>query len=137
VFGSEQGVIAKIVFYVLNSLVVFAVAFGTNGTAVALRQPAVAALAIIGPALAQGATADLAALQAEIDRLGAQYDSLTAAIETARRSNASAAEIDSLVAQQKAIDAQRAAAIAKLVEAAQKPSNVQTPTGQFFTPWKF
>ena len=131
----DGGVIPKSVFYVLNSLVVFTVAFGTNSTALALKQTPSVALALVGSAYAQDAAVDLVALQTEIDQLGAQYDSLTAAIETARQNNASAAEIDALVAQQQAIDAQRAGAIARLVSSVQSVQTQQAD--QFFSPWKF
>lgn len=134
---AEQGLLPKVVFYVLNSLVVFTVAFGTNSTGLAVNRTQVTAFSIIGPAIAQDAATDLVALQTQINDLSTQFDSLTVRIGAARQANAPAAEIDALIAEQKTIDDQRTALLGKLVDSAMQAQQIQAPAGSFFSQWKF
>jgi hypothetical protein len=133
VFVATGGILTKAVFYILNSLVIFCVAQGTNVVGENKPGPQTAAFSIVAPAFAEGQprvwkVVDTAQLQSDINALSAQYNSLSQAIDAARQGGAAQSEIDNLISAQQTIDVQRQQLLRQIN---------QPPTGQFFSPWKF
>jgi hypothetical protein len=126
VLVSDKRRLIKGVFYVLNSLVIFCVASGTNGIGVAQRDAVRTSftISVVGPAFAQAekeATppddkANSQQLLADYRKLTTDYDALSAKIEAAKGNATSKDAVIELVNQRDKIDAQRHAIAAVLLK---------------------
>jgi hypothetical protein len=126
VLVSDKRRLIKGVFYVLNSLVIFCVASGTNGIGVAQREAVRASftISVVGPAFAQAkeeATppddkASSQQLLADYRKLTADYDALSTKIEAAKGNATSKDAVIELVKQRDKIDGQRHAIAAMLLK---------------------
>jgi hypothetical protein len=127
VLVSDKRRLIKAVFYVLNSLVIFCVASGTNGIGVAQRESATRAgvsISIVGSAFAQAENeasppdekASSEQLLADYRRLTSDYNALSMKIEAAKNNATSKDAVIGLVNQRDKIDAQRHAIAAVLLK---------------------
>jgi len=131
VLAHNTPMLTKSVLYVLNSLVIFCVAAGTitlssgNG-----RQQQAASFTLIQPAYAQKTTA---ALQAEYDKLSAEYTAAFNQVKMAPKGT----DVTPLLRKVEEIDSRRSAVL-RSIEAQSKG---KTPTAggerKFFAPLKF
>lgn len=146
----------KIVFYVLNSLVIFSVALGANGAAAGVKGARTSAtqslLSIVSAASAQDVGSSDALNSPEwksFSELSTQYALISTAIDTAKKNGSSADEIAKLEQQLSEIDKKRQDALAAVVK--QQADHVKNNPNQitggpnsvinnqktFFAPWRF
>jgi hypothetical protein len=149
----------KIVFYLLNSLVIFCVANGANGIGAAQQR---ASLAIINPAAAQTESSPEATrpaieakpvvseeLARKYQQLSEEYDGLSKKIEAASTSSISKDELVSLVNKRDDVEKQRTSILNGAVKAQTgisikdiEQKGIQGGTNSFFNksffaPWRF
>lgn len=120
------------VFYLLNSLVIFVVAQGANS--VGVNNARIASISLIGEAYASvpepvWKVADAAQLKSQLDALSAQSAAITQAIDAARQNGAPQSDIDSLTSALQTIETQRNQILLQL--------NAPAAPQSFFSPWKF
>jgi len=138
VLVSDNRLIVKIVFYLLNSLIIFCVAMGANtfGHEVSAQS---AARLLVTPAAAQnvtGTATEVADLQAKYDDLTRKYAEAQRAVTTAQSTGAPASELVPLLKKLNDISAARLAAADALNRATTNSISAPKANG-FFAPWKF
>jgi hypothetical protein len=131
VLATNQSLLKRSVYYVLNSLVIFCVAAGAISVSSGGddKQQA-AAFLLIPSAYAQQSTADM---QAEYKKLSAQYDELWGRLKAAP----AGANNTNLLHEIEGVDSKRAAVL-RSIEAQTKGQSTNTGTERkFFAPLKF
>lgn len=124
VLASTRSLLQKVVFYVLNSLVIFCVAAGANGIGAGTAQHA--SLSLTSTAFAQAAPSPTASQQEKLD----YCSNLSATVAAAQKANAPAEKIVELTKPCQELTRD----LAKGSAGQSEPASAQKP---FFSPWKF
>ena len=132
----DRGILAKIIYYLLNSLVIFCVAAGSNGIGIATSNGTATRALLVTSAFAQ------TDLLAEYKKLSDEFDAKLHAIDDARKRGASSEEISKLTSDLAELDKRRQEALNNTLKGfgqgnVQAAPNSIFKEDSFFQQWKF